>query len=116
MLDDIEDKIYNYGVKKRNAYVKERKITNELKIEAKKLETAAYYKNLGKELKSQAVKRAKARAKCKASYPSNANQIAQVAEELSHVVCTDGPDPFGLFPHRGKRKSMVRKDYFDNLP
>ena len=115
LLDDIEDRIYNYGVKKRNEYVKERKITNGLKIEAKKLETAAYYENLGKELKIKAIARAEARAKSKANYPSKSSQIARVAEEVSQLVHTD-PDPFNLFGKRNQNQSVVRSDYFDNLP
>ena len=146
MIDDIEDRIYNFGVKKRNQYVKERKITNKLKHEAKELETAAYYENLGKELKIKAIARAGARAKSKADYPSKASQITRVAKELSQVVRIDGPDPFGLFannqprqtrqaPRRSrgktviiiqngkaqkhakkKKQAAVRSDYFDNLP
>lgn len=112
----MENRIYNYGVKKRNAFIKESKVVRDLKREAKKLETTTYHKQLEKELKSQAIARAKARAKRKAYHPSKTNQISKVADEVAHLICTDGPDPFGLFPHRGKRKSIVRSDYFDNLP
>ena len=143
IINGLTKKIYNYGVKKRNEYVKEREITNELKIEAKELETAAYYENLGKELKIKAIARAEARAKSKAYHPSKSSQIARVAEELSHIVRTDGPDPLGLFGERAqrekpasnrgktviiiqngkaqkharkKKQSVVRDDYFDTLP
>ena len=145
MIDDVEAKIYNYGVKKYNAFIKERKAVGNLEREAKEIEDITYHKQLGKELKNKAIARAKVRAKYKAYYPSKTSQITRVAEELSQVVRIDGPDPFGLFGNsqpqrknpaasnrgktviiiqngkaqkRAKKKKhpAVRDDYFDNLP
>lgn len=111
-MSSIGRKIYNYGVKKRNAYLKERETIGKLKADAKELEDFTYHKQLGKELKNKAITKAEARAKRKANQPTRISQIAHAAKTVAHsmpTIRTDGPDPFGLFGNKTSPSKRSKK-------